>query len=147
VIEPSILLLGLGLGLVMPNMTIAVQNALPAMHRGVGTATLAFFRSLGGLIGVTGSGAIFSRELHLATNHTMKLGAEASSLMEGGVPQMKSLSSAAQVDVIAIYRHAIATTFTAGIVIVSIALIVILFLPELPLRTHGAPDDRPTRAP
>ncbi|HEY2256644.1 MAG TPA: MFS transporter [Variovorax sp.] len=57
-IELAIFCIGLGLGLVMPNMTIAVQNRLPAQRRGVGTATLAFARSLGGLIGVTGSGAI-----------------------------------------------------------------------------------------
>ncbi|WP_164311375.1 MFS transporter, partial [Streptococcus pneumoniae] len=39
VLEPSIFALGLGLGLVTPNMTIAVQNALPDAHRGVGTGT------------------------------------------------------------------------------------------------------------
>jgi EmrB/QacA subfamily drug resistance transporter len=60
VLEPAIFCLGLGLGLVMPNMTIAVQNALPARHLGVGTATLAFFRSLGGVIGVAGGGAILN---------------------------------------------------------------------------------------
>ena len=66
VIEPPIFALGLGLGLVMPTMTIAVQNALPLAHRGVGTATLAFFRSLGGLIGVTGSGAILAYRVQQA---------------------------------------------------------------------------------
>lgn len=67
VLEPAIFTLGLGLGLVMPNMTIAVQNALPARHLGVGTATLAFFRSLGGLVGVAGGGAILNNLLHGGT--------------------------------------------------------------------------------
>lgn len=67
VLEPAIFTLGLGLGLVMPNMTIAVQNALPARHLGVGTATLAFFRSLGGLVGVAGGGAILNNLLHAGT--------------------------------------------------------------------------------
>lgn len=67
VLEPAIFTLGLGLGLVMPNMTIAVQNALPARHLGVGTATLAFFRSLGGLVGVAGGGAILNNLLQGGT--------------------------------------------------------------------------------
>jgi EmrB/QacA subfamily drug resistance transporter len=67
VLEPTMLALGLGLGLVMPNMTIAVQNALPLRHLGVGTATLAFFRSLGGLVGVAGGGAILNNLLHAGT--------------------------------------------------------------------------------
>jgi EmrB/QacA subfamily drug resistance transporter len=134
VIEPAIFILGLGLGLVMPNMTIAVQNALPAAHRGVGTATLAFFRSLGGLIGVTGAGAILAWQLHMATRPS-------GSLSEGGLPQ---LASQAQAAAIPIYRHAIATTFSVGACIVAIALVVVLFLPELPLRAHRAPTDRPS---
>ncbi|MBO9512752.1 MAG: MFS transporter [Variovorax sp.] len=67
VLEPAIFSLGLGLGFVMPNMTLAVQNALPSRYLGVGTATLAFFRSLGGLVGVAGGGAILNNLLHTGT--------------------------------------------------------------------------------
>jgi len=103
VLEPAIFVLGAGLGLVMPNMTMAVQNALPATRRGVGTAMLAFFRSLGGLIGVTGSGAILAQRLH---------------------------GQAATAD---IYRHAIASIFTTGTVLVGLGLLMLMFLPELPM--------------
>ncbi|MEW6643830.1 MAG: MDR family MFS transporter [Pseudomonadota bacterium] len=134
VIEPAIFALGLGLGLVMPNMTIAVQNALPAAHRGVGTATLAFFRSLGGLIGVTGAGAILARQLRGTP------GAGVPSLhAEGGVPHITALTAEAHSALLDVYRHAIATTFTIGVCIVLAALIAILFLPELPLRAHHGP--------
>ena len=106
VMEPAIFVLGAGLGLVMPNMTMAVQNALPATRRGVGTAMLAFFRSLGGLVGVTGSGAILAQQLH------------------------------GQAATAALYRHAIAQIFTAGTLLVGLGLLVLLMLPELPLATH-----------
>ncbi|WP_322015197.1 MDR family MFS transporter [Paraburkholderia sp. J12] len=127
-VEPAIIAVGLGLGLIMPNMTIAVQNALPASHRGVGTATLAFFRSLGGLVGVTGAGAIL-----------------ASKLRHSAVPQLASVSAhsagIAHGVATAIYRHAIAGVFATGAGIIAIALGFILFLPELPLRTHPHPND------
>jgi hypothetical protein len=127
VIEPAIVALGLGLGLVMPNMTIAVQNALPAAHRGVGTATLAFFRSLGGVIGVAGSGAILAQRLHAAA------AADPASLANAGAQAIAALPPAAQTAAIAVYRDAIAITFTAGVCIVAAALVALLFLPELPL--------------
>ncbi|NYE60226.1 EmrB/QacA subfamily drug resistance transporter [Duganella sp. 1224] len=112
VLEPAIFVLGAGLGLVMPNMTMAVQNALPAMRRGVGTAMLGFFRSLGGLIGVTGSGAILAQQLH---------------------GQAASAANAA------LYRHAIGQIFGVGTVMVGLGLVMLAFLPELPLAGRRHP--------
>jgi EmrB/QacA subfamily drug resistance transporter len=126
VIEPAIFLLGAGLGLVMPNMTVAVQNALPLARRGVGTAMLTFFRSLGGLLGVTGSGAILARQLHL---HGMQaIGVAGPSGHGGG-----AVISAAGLAQVAVYRHAIASIFAAGGVMIGLGLLALLFLPELPL--------------
>jgi EmrB/QacA subfamily drug resistance transporter len=123
VIEPAIFLLGAGLGLVMPNMTIAVQNALPLPRRGVGTAMLTFFRSLGGLLGVTGSGAMLARSLHVH-------GVKAVAAVGPGVSVLPAT--------VAVYRHAIAGIFGAGALLVLLGLIVLLFLPEMPLAGHKA---------
>ena len=121
VIEPAIFLLGAGLGLVMPNMTIAVQNALPMPRRGVGTAMLTFFRSLGGLLGVTGSGAMLARSLHIH-------GVKAVAAVGPGISVLPST--------VAVYRHAIAGIFGAGALLVLLGLVVLLFLPEVPLAGH-----------
>ena len=122
IIEPAIFFLGTGLGLVMPNMTIAVQNALPLARRGVGTAMLAFFRSLGGLLGVTASGAILAHQLH-----------------QQGVEAVSALGAhAAQAQTVDVYRHAIASVFGAGAVLLLLGLVFLLFLPELPLEGHPA---------
>ncbi|MCU6501191.1 MFS transporter [Rugamonas sp. A1-17] len=107
VLEPAIFTLGAGLGLVMPNMTMAVQNALPANRRGVGTAMMTFFRSLGGLIGVTGSGAILAQRLH------------------------------GQTATAGLYRHAIGNIFATGTVLVGLGLLMLVFLPELPMVQHA----------
>jgi len=126
-IEPAMFALGSGLGLVMPNATIAVQNALPFANRGVGTATLAFFRSLGGLIGVTGAGAILAQRLHIT-----------GALGKGGMP-----TGAADPALIDVYRQAIAAVFVSGTFIVAIALIAVVFLPELPLTGDTRPAGKP----
>jgi MFS family permease len=138
VIESAMFSVGLGLGLVMPNMTIAVQNALPAAHRGVGTATLAFFRSLGGLIGVTGSGAILALQLHVSA----KVAAVTDVANQAGVPAITGLPPEAHAVLLAVYRHAIATVFVTGVCTIGIALIALLFLPELPLRADHRSADR-----
>jgi EmrB/QacA subfamily drug resistance transporter len=136
IIEPSIFVLGLGLGLVMPNVTIAVQSALAAVHRGVGTATLTFFRSLGGLIGVAGSGAILAWQLRMSGNTT----APTTATLHEGMADNPLLHHATEAAV-ALYRHAIASTFTVGACIVACAFALILLLPEIPLsdRHHATP--------
>jgi EmrB/QacA subfamily drug resistance transporter len=133
IIEPSIFILGLGLGLVMPNVTIAVQAALAPTHRGVGTATLTFFRSLGGLIGVAGSGAILAWQLRGSGNAPT---APVMTMHEGGGmadnPMLHHVTDAA----VMIYRHAIASTFTVGACIVACAFVLILLLPDVALSDH-----------
>lgn len=52
--------IGLGMGLSMANLTIAVQNAVPWEQRGVATSINQFFRSIGQAIGVAMLGAVFS---------------------------------------------------------------------------------------
>ncbi len=63
-------LLGLGIGTAMPLYNLAVQNTLSYRQLGVGTASLQFFRQLGGTIGVAVFGSLlasgFARELSKA---------------------------------------------------------------------------------
>jgi len=130
--------LGLGLGLVTPNMTIAVQNALSREDMGVGTATSAFFRSLGGVIGVAASGAIMSGQLRAQ----LALGPnqDVSSALKGGLQQLTALAGPAHDAAVAIYRQALSTTFAADVVVTALAFGFLFLLPELPLRTfHRQP--------
>ena len=46
------LMVGVGLGLNMQTLTIAVQNAVPARDIGVATSSVTFFRQMGGTLGV-----------------------------------------------------------------------------------------------
>jgi EmrB/QacA subfamily drug resistance transporter len=136
VLEPAIALLGLGMGFVTPNMNVAIQNAAPPADIGAATASASFFRSLGGVVGVAGAGAMLSNYLYGALESGQFAGLlTPEMLLKGGAREIASLPPQAHDAVATIYRHAISTTFVAGAVVAALALLALLFLPERPLRT------------
>ena len=58
------LVLGLGLGMVMQVLILAVQNAVDPSMMGVATSGSTLFRQIGGSIGVALFGTIFANRLH-----------------------------------------------------------------------------------
>jgi len=151
VIEASLIVLGCGFGLVMPNLVIALQNAVGAGELGAATATAAFFRQLGGTFGVAMSGAIMTAQLqglHMEKwNGLVKNGR---SLMEQGIQDIAALPAAQREIVLGAYRHAISTTFLVGAVITALAFALVLFLPEHPLKSgrtgsSGTPAESPRK--
>jgi len=137
--EPLLIVLGLGLGLVMPTMTVALQNAADARDMGVATATSAFFRSLGAVVGVAMSGGILAmrlKSLLAASALTGQL--DAPTLLSTGVQQIAQMPATLSHAVTGFYRLAIGTTFLFGGAIIGIAFLVVLFLPELPLKSAAA---------
>src|SRR5665647_2238786 len=59
----NMLVLGVGLGTSMSLFTIVVQNAFPVERLGVVTASLAFFRSIGGVVGVAVLGSVMTNRM------------------------------------------------------------------------------------
>jgi EmrB/QacA subfamily drug resistance transporter len=59
----NMLLAGMGMGLIMVPLLIAVQNAVPRRDLGAATSATTFFRSIGGAVGVAVMGAVLSHEL------------------------------------------------------------------------------------
>jgi EmrB/QacA subfamily drug resistance transporter len=55
---------GLGMGLLLPAYTVAVQNTAPQRHMGVATATSTFFRSIGSTVGVAIFGSLLLTNYH-----------------------------------------------------------------------------------
>jgi hypothetical protein len=120
--EVILAVLGLGIGVSFPNLTTAIQNAVDRADLGTATAMAAFFRSLGGAVGVAMSGAILTARLQ--------------ALMPGGLRGVgigTSLPLADHAAVVFAYRHALATTFLAGGGVAAIACIVVALSPERPL--------------
>ncbi|GAB3981609.1 MDR family MFS transporter [Plantactinospora veratri] len=59
----AMLLVGIGVGMTMQNLVLAVQNAVPLKDIGAASSSVAFFRSLGGTIGVSVLGAVLARRV------------------------------------------------------------------------------------
>ena len=57
------LLIGAGIGLVQPNITVTIQNACERRDVGVATGCMLLFRSIGGAFGAAMAGAIIARAL------------------------------------------------------------------------------------
>ncbi|MGH7322479.1 MAG: MDR family MFS transporter [Candidatus Rokuibacteriota bacterium] len=59
----NMLVAGIGMGLIMVPLLIAVQNAVPKRDLGAATSATTFFRSIGGAVGVAVMGAVLSSRM------------------------------------------------------------------------------------
>jgi EmrB/QacA subfamily drug resistance transporter len=140
-LEIALIVLGTGLGFVMPNLTVAIQNSVERAHLGAATSVSAFIRSLGGALGVAVSGAVVAFRLRqLLPSRWIQSLASGHSPLEMGLthipPAQRLLLEHA-------YRHAIATTFFTGAAMAALAFVIVLFLPELPLRVSASSEKAP----
>jgi EmrB/QacA subfamily drug resistance transporter len=101
----AMIVTGLGLGLLIQNLALVVQNGVPSRHMGAATSAVQFFRSIGGTIGVSVMGAILT----------------------SGLPAHGDASPAQLAD-------AIHPVFMLGVVLMAVALVIVIAIPELPLR-------------
>jgi EmrB/QacA subfamily drug resistance transporter len=133
-------LIGIGLGMSMQNLVLSVQNTVPVGQLGVATATVSFFRSLGGAIGVAALGAVLA---HRVTSHVLsglaRLGASTDQL--GGsatsIPDVSKLPGPVASVVQHAYGSAVGTVFLASTPMMLVALVLILLIKEVPLRTQS----------
>ncbi|MCZ7437807.1 MDR family MFS transporter [Micromonospora sp. WMMC241] len=63
IVGVAMFVVGVGVGMTMQNLVLAVQNTVALKDIGAASASVAFFRSLGGTIGVSVLGAILARRV------------------------------------------------------------------------------------
>ena len=127
--------LGLGLGLLMQNLVLAVQNTVRATDIGTASASVAFFRSVGGAIGVSVLGAVLgNRVKELATEGLAAAGIPAAGGSAGRSLDLKDLPPQIRDIMRAAYGDATAEIFLISAVIGVVALVAVLFIKEKPLR-------------
>jgi EmrB/QacA subfamily drug resistance transporter len=128
-------ILGLGLGMLMQNLVLAVQNTVSASDIGTASASVAFFRSVGGAIGVSVLGAIMSNRVkELATRGLADAGIRAGSGASGASLDLADMPAPIRDIMRAAYGDATAEIFLIAGAIAVVALIAVLLIKEQPLR-------------
>jgi EmrB/QacA subfamily drug resistance transporter len=128
------LLLGLGMGLVMQVLVIAVQNAVDYRDLGVATSGNSLFRSVGGSVGTAVLGAIFASRLAAElAGHPAATGGTGGG-MGLSLGAMAQLPPPARALYAQAFTSAIDTVFLVATVIAALGFAATWLLPERPLR-------------
>lgn len=139
-------ILGTGVGMLMQNLVLAVQNTLDVSEIGSGTSTVAFFRTLGGAIGVSALGAVLSNRVgDLIVAGLAGLGIDASALGAGGtstLPNLATLPEPVRLVVERAFGDAIADLFLVAAPVALVSLVAVLFLKEVPLGRKSGIEQR-----
>ena len=154
---------GLGIGMMMSLFTIVVQNAFSIDRLGQVTASLQFFRSIGGTISVALLGTVMTNsfqnaflnslpeavralipaaQLEALGNPQILIAPESTSSIQQTFAALGPQGQAAFLQLMEVIRSSLATAITgiflAGAAAMVIGFCITLFLPEIPLRKGRA---------
>ncbi|MFG1736184.1 Multidrug resistance protein 3 [Paenibacillus sp. GM2FR] len=161
----STIIFGIGLGLGMPVFSLATQNAVPHNELGVATASSQLFRNLGGTIGIAVMGTVMSNNLTKNLKEALQSAnapdfssvdpqlaqqmlsfANPQTLMNKPLIEQTQASLPAEVQPLFVQmidsiRDALGNTlsmvFLTGTLVLVVALLLVFFLKEIPLRTSN----------
>jgi EmrB/QacA subfamily drug resistance transporter len=130
------LILGLGLGMVMQVLVIAVQNAVSYEDLGVATSGATLFRLIGGSLGTAVLGTVFARELSANLAAMLpNVGTVASlSARRMSASALASLPPAVREAYAQAFTHSLDTVFLVAMGISAVGFALLWLLPEQPLR-------------
>ncbi|TPG67864.1 DHA2 family efflux MFS transporter permease subunit [Brevibacillus laterosporus] len=153
------MVIGLGMGLVMPIITLALQESFPKSQLGVVTSSSQFFRSIGGTFGVTILGSVMNaKSASLLTDYLLPLLHKLPSQAKGMVDQiameihtnpqglysmlfspeaMQKVPESVRDQLIPVLKHSMVDSlhvvFMVSFGIVLVGAILTLWLPHIPL--------------
>ncbi|GAA2522153.1 MFS transporter [Rarobacter incanus] len=129
--------MGTGVGMLMQNLVLATQNTLDIRDIGAGTSAVAFFRTMGGAMGVAALGSVLSTKVRDEVSH----GLATLGVGTGGgltnIPDLHSLPA----PIVSVIEHAygvgVPHVFLISAPISVLVLIALLFMREIPLGTSS----------
>lgn len=134
-------ILGLGVGMTMQNLVLSTQNQVAPADLGAASSMVTFFRSLGGALGVSALGALMA---HRVTDYVQDgladLGPRYAALAQGTsgeIPDMDKIPEPLRTVLESAYGHGIADIFLVAAGAAVIALLFVVFIKEVPLKTKG----------
>nr|WP_167152548.1 MFS transporter [Streptomyces sp. MBT27] len=131
--------LGAGIGLVMPVLVLAVQNAVAPADLGTATSANNYFRQIGGSVGAAIFGTLFTNRLAHALTERLPAGARLPD-PESITPQLvHALPPALRDGYIRAYADAMPRIFLYLVPVLVLGFVLAFFLKEKPLVSHNAP--------
>jgi EmrB/QacA subfamily drug resistance transporter len=138
---------GMGLGFTMQVVVTAVQNSVDRRNMGVATASVAFFRSMGGAIGTALLGAILNLRLKHYLSEIVGAaqgGAVAGPIRTDDVTAIKALPEPIKSWVLEAFTRAMDDVFLVAVPFMAVAFVIALTMREKPLRGRSADTDSAT---
>ena len=136
--------LGAGLGMLMQNLVLVVQNSIEVKNLGVATSAVTFFRSLGGTVGVSVLGSVLGTIVssHIKDGISALAPADqaaaAVALGSGTIPKISELPAAIAALVESAYGVGVGHVFMYSVPLAVVTLIAVIFLPNAKLGRQNA---------
>ncbi|MGW1655609.1 MFS transporter [Streptomyces atratus] len=139
--------LGIGIGLVMPVLVLAVQNSVEPADLGAATSANNYFRQIGGSVGAAVFGTLFAGRLADALAVRLPSGADLPD-PESITPQLvHAMEPALRDSYIQAYADAMPRIFLYLVPVLALGLFFAFFLKEKPLVSHHSPESAAGSAP
>ncbi len=134
------IVVGLGVGLVMQVLVVAVQNSVPYEQLGVATSTATFFRTIGGAFGVSLLNAVFNNRLFadLAKAHVPPAALHrilSGSSIVVNPAAIDNLPPAIRAPIRGAFSHSLESVFLVAVPFAVLAFVLSWLMKEIPLRT------------
>jgi len=132
-VSAYMLLVGIGMGLVMQPLVLAVQNGLAMSDMGAGTSAVTFFRSLGGSFGVAILGAVFNDRLTHWMSELMPKAAGAvggSGTLLGDPARILALPDAIRIPLQESFVRSLHTVFLVAAAVAVLAIVATVLMPN-----------------
>jgi len=150
-------LVGLGMGIMMQNLVLVVQNTADPHNMGVATSGVTFFRTLGGSAGVAAMGATVATtvadgirgragEVQAALAALGPEGAKwAADMQSGRLPAVASMPPGLRVIFEDVYAQAISNAFLLTLPLAVLSIVAVVLLPNIALGRRNAQEQRAAR--
>jgi EmrB/QacA subfamily drug resistance transporter len=130
---------GIGIGMVMQNLVLAVQNTVPVAELGASSSLVTFFRTMGGAIGVSALGALLgSRVSHYTAQGLAAAHLPAATGTGGsGIPDLAVLPAPLRTVLENAFGHGIGEVFLVCAPFGVAAMLAVWLIREVPLHDRS----------
>ena len=126
--------LGVGVGALVQNIVLAVQNTVDVSQVGATSAAVSFFRSLGGAVGVSVLGAVLANHVMDHVQNGLRAAGIKPGAQSGGSLDLNDLPAPIRLIVRTAYGDSFGTLFLIAAGVALLTLVTVLAVREVPLR-------------